>query len=214
MAKKIVFIDWNRTLSYSLFWEHLNDGGHPNNKYHKDIVQWLFVDNKDLINPWMRGTITVDEIIRRMSEDTLIDRSLIHDELELSCKNMSLCSPDLENLIKDLRSQGITVVIATDNMDTFRKYTVPALKLNKLFDDILISSELGALKDDKEPSNSIGFFDDYLSQKGLGYEDAVLLDDSPDSSGKYARLGFERVLIDSPTKLLSTLNDISIFNVS
>lgn len=214
MTKKIIFIDWNRTLSYSLFWEHLNDTAHPNNKHLEAIVQWLFVNNKEMIDLWMRGTITVEEVIECMSKETLIDPTLIQSELELSCKNMSLCSTDLEGLIQDLRSKGSIVAIATDNMDTFRKYTVPSLKLNELFDDILISSELGILKDDKDPANSIKFFDDYLSQKGLGYADAVLLDDSPDSSGKYARLGFERVLIDSPAKLLSTLNDMSSCNVS
>lgn len=209
MHKKVIFIDWNRTLSYNLFWEHLSNSSHPHNKYHSPIVQWLFVDNKDIVNPWMRGAVTLDEIVEQMSRETAIDSKLIQDELVLSCQNMSLCSPDIETIIQELRNKGFTVVIATDNMDTFRAYTVPALQLDKLFDDILVSSELGVLKDDATPSDTIKFFDAYLSEKGLNYNDAILLDDSPDSSGKYSLLGFERVLIDSPTKLITTLNDLN-----
>ena len=41
----------------------------------------------------------------------------------------------------------------------------------------------------------------YLARHGWNYADAILLDDSPDKSGKYKRLGFERVLIDSPEVL-------------
>jgi glycosyltransferase involved in cell wall biosynthesis len=206
--KKVIFIDWNRTLSYSLFWEHLKNPKHLNSKHHKDIEKWLFIDNRDIINPWMRGTVSEDEVLTRMSQDTQINKDVLQHELALSCKNMVLCSSDIEILIKKLKSYGAAVVIATDNMDTFRKYTLPALNLDTLFDDILISSEMGVLKDDSEPENSIPFFDPYLSKHGLDYGDVVLLDDSPDSSGKYSKLEFERIVIDSPQKLVTVLENM------
>lgn len=210
MNKKVVFIDWNRTLSYSLFWEHLKDSGHVNNRHHTAIEKWLFVDNKDVIKPWMLGDYSTEEVIAKMSRDILVDQELILDELIHSCKNMTLCSPDVEDLVGQLRDRGILVVIATDNMDTFRRYTAPSLGLDMLFDEILISSELGKLKDQPLPGDKIGFFDDYLAEKDLSYQDAVLLDDSPDSSGKYSKLGFERILIDSPAKLISVLESMII----
>lgn len=155
----------------------------------------------------MRGTTTEEAILKKMSQDTGIDASLIQQELAYSCRHMSLCSLDIENLVRVLQQKGILVVVATDNMDTFRRYTVPALKLDDLFDDILISSEIGMLKDGPEPRDAIPFFDNYLLSKGLQYSDAVLLDDSPDSSGKYQKLGFERVLIDTPLKLVAVLEE-------
>lgn len=209
MKKKVIFIDWNRTLSYSLFWEHLKDSDHINSRHHSTIEKWLFVDNKDIIKPWMLGTESVDNIIDKMSQAIAVDKGLILNELIHSCNNMALCSADIEPLVKLLQQHGVLVVIATDNMDTFREYTVPSLRLDELFDDILISSELGKLKDDVLPGDKILFFDEYLMGKGLTYRDSVLLDDSPDSSGKYAKLGFERILIDSPTKLVSTLEDMA-----
>lgn len=208
MKKKAVFIDWNKTLSYSLFWEQLKDSSHKLNKHHGDIEKWLFVDNKHHIDPWMRGLISEDDILTQMSDDIGVSKGVIKKELALSCNNMKLCSPKIEKLIRDLQKNNVAVVIATDNMDTFRKYTVPALKLGNIFDAILISSELGVLKDDKEPSGRIPFFDDYLEERGLTYADSVLLDDSPDSSGKFLSLGFSRVMIDSPEKLVNSLEEL------
>lgn len=209
MKKKVIFIDWNRTLSYSLFWEHLKDSAHINSRHHTAIEKWLFVDNKDIIKPWMLGTESVDSIVAKMSTAIGVDKDLILNELIHSCENMVLCSADIEVLVRQLQDHGVLVVIATDNMDTFRKYTIPSLRLDELFDDILISSELGELKDDTLPADKIRFFDEYLMKKRLTYHDSVLLDDSPDSSGKYSKLGFERVLIDSPAKLVSTLEDMT-----
>lgn len=209
MKKKVIFIDWNRTLSYSLFWEHLKDSGHVNSRHHSAIEKWLFVDNKDIIKPWMLGTESIDNIIDKMSRAIDVDKDLILDELIHSCNSMVLCSADIEPLVKQLRRHGVLVVIATDNMDTFRKYTVPSLRLDELFDDILISSELGKLKDEILPGDNILFFDEYLKKNELTYRDSMLLDDSPDSSGKYSKLGFERILIDSPAKLVSTLEDMA-----
>lgn len=201
MKKKVIFIDWNKTLSYSLFWEHLQDSSHPNHHQLPVIEKWLFVDNRDAINPWMRGELSVEDIVGKMSRDTNIDHDILLSELQRSCEEMRYCIDNLENIVEQIRANGIKVVIATDNMDTFSRFTVPAMRLDAIFDGILNSYTIGHLKDDEQPDNSIQFFDEYLAKHGWGYTDAILLDDSPDKNGKYRRLGFERVLIDSPMTL-------------
>ncbi len=201
MTKKVIFIDWNKTLSNSLFWEHLKDSSHPNHMHLSSIEKWLFVDNRDYLNHWMRGQLSVAEIARIMSSDTGVDSKIIIHELRHSCEIMQYSINNLEEIVKTIQKQDIQVVIATDNMDTFSQYTIPSMKLDELFDDILNSYEIGHLKDDELPTDKIMFFDDYLKKKGWNYGDAVLLDDSPDKSGKYKKLGFERVLIDKPVTL-------------
>lgn len=198
MTKKVVFIDWNKTLSYSLFWEHLQDKKHPNHRHLSSIEKWLFVDNRDVIYPWMKGEFSVEDVISKMSRDTGIDSSILLGELRRSCEEMRYSIDNLEDIIRRIQDKGIHVVIATDNMDTFSRFTVPAMRLDTIFDGIINSYEIGCLKDDDQPENSIQFFDEYLTRHDWRYADAVLLDDSPDKSGKYKRLGFERVLIDSP----------------
>lgn len=201
MTKKVVFIDWNKTLSYSLFWEHLQDKNHPNHQYLPAIEKWLFVDNRNIINPWMRGKFSAEDIVSKMSQDTGIDSSMILSELRRSCEEMCYSIDDLEDVVGQLQASGIKVIIATDNMDTFSRFTVPAMHLDTVFDGILSSYDTGYLKDDDHPDDSILFFDEYLTKHGWSYADVILLDDSPDKSSKYKRLGFERVLIDSPEVL-------------
>lgn len=203
--KKVIFIDWNKTLSHSLFWEHLRGEEHPNHKYFEAMNRWLFTDNKDLITPWMRGELSVDNITERMGQETEIGSSIVSKELQYSCEQMQYSINGLENIIAKIRSKGMKVVIATDNMDTFTKYTIPAMKLNDIFDDIPNSYDMGYLKDDIDPPDKIPFFDEYLERNGWTYRDAVLLDDSPDTSGKYANLDFNRVLIDSSEKFKTIL---------
>lgn len=207
--KKVIFLDWYKTLSYSRFWDHLSGANDELSVRHDLIKKWLFVDNKELIDPWMCGGIDMRKVLRSMSKGTELDYKFLLDELRRSCERMEICLPNIEELVGMLHDAGLQVVIATDNMDTFRKYTVPALKLDKLFDNILVSSELGVLKDQMEPAHKIAFFDDYLRSRGLGYSDAILLDDHYDTSGKYKQLKFDRILIDSPQSLGENLVNVA-----
>ncbi len=204
--KKVIFVDWYRTLSYDDFWEHLKSPDHPRHKYFKALDECLFVNNRQLATgPWMRGQITMGEIIDKVSHETGISPDIITQETIFSMENMSFCLPNIRELVKTIQDTGKKVVVATDNMDTFSRYTVPALKLKEIFDGVINSFDVKCLKDDPDPADKILFFEDYLSQNNFTYSDAVLLDDSPDDSGKYEKLGFERKLIDSPETLEAIL---------
>jgi FMN phosphatase YigB (HAD superfamily) len=207
--KKVIFIDWNKTLSFDLFWGHLQDTTHPLHKHVSKIEKWLFLDHRDVISPWMRGEYVVEDIVGQMHRDTGVDSHVIFDELKKSCEEMTFCVSGIEELIREIRKKGIKVVIATDNMDTFPRFTVPSLELDKVFDGILDSHTIKHLKDDEKPADKILFFDQYLTENNYSYKDVVLLDDSPDSTGKYDRLGFERILIDGPESLQKILEEFA-----
>jgi len=97
-------------------------------------------------------------------------------------------------------------VIATDNMDTFERFTVPSMRLKDIFDDFLISHSLRVLKGDVQ-ENSIPFFDGYLNKNNLIYMETVLLDDCADYTGAYDRLGLQIIQITSPEKLVNVLKE-------
>lgn len=208
-AYKTLFIDWYKTLSHSRFWEHLEDSGHPHNHEGRVISDFLFKHNQDLINPWMRGEIATDDILRQISEKTGISHDLIRDELEYSCRNMRLASDEIVHLVQKARKAGIRCVIATDNMDTFRSYTIPHMHLNELFDDFLISCELGVLKFDTDKDRkSIPFFDSYLKAHNLSYRDVALLDDSVDD-GFYHDMGFRIIQVSKPDDFSAHLSQFA-----
>jgi len=195
--KKIIFIDWNKTLSYSLFWGQLKE---KDSLTYEKIEKWLFVDNRTVINPWMKGTIKSEQIIKDMSNDIDVSYTFLLEEFIISCKKMTWAFDGVETYIKKIRKKGMKVVIATDNMDSFPEHTVPGMNISELFDDYLVSSTIGHLKDEEEAS-TIKFFDDYLKINNVTYHDVVLLDDSEDKHGKYKRNNFDRILIDSPETL-------------
>lgn len=169
----------------------------------------LFADNRSIINPWMKGELSVDDIVGQMSQDIGIASEVILGELRRSCEEMQYSIDNLEDIIKQIQARGIKVVIATDNMDTFSLFTAPAMNLNKKFDGILNSHDIGYLKDDDQPDDRILFFDQYLAKNGWRYTDAILLDGSSDKSGNYEKLGFDRVEIDSPKILKQELERLA-----
>lgn len=201
---KALFIDWNKTLSNSLFWSQLKDKNHLYNNYHKTIIKWLFEKNVDLFDPWMRGSITSEQICKKIARENNLDWEVVYGTLRESCENMSLNSPEIINLVEKIRQKGIKVIIATDNMDTFRKFTISGLGLDKVFDDFLISCELKVLKYETK-EKEIPFFDPFLKANNWRYNEVILIDDSKDRSGVYNKLGFEIILVKKQFDLLDYL---------
>lgn len=204
---KAIFFDWNKTLSNSLFWEQLDNPDHERHAWGKDIGDFIFVKNRHIINDWMRGKIDSDHVVSMINDEYSYSKNHILNDLAESCRNMRFVDDSVPTLIKDLRSNGVKCVIATDNMDTFMKYTKPGLELEKYFDDFLVSSELGKLKFDFE-DESIPFFDKYLSQNNLSYHDVVLVDDCADRTGTYEKLGFDILQIFNSDDFVNKLDDL------
>lgn len=205
---KVVFFDWNKTLSHSLFWEQLRNPEHDRYSWYDNISTFLFRDNKNLISDWMRGEIDDKEIVNRISLRFDYPSDVLLEDLIDSCRNMKLVSDEVIVLVKKLRLKGVQCVIATDNMDTFRKYTIPALELEKYFDDILVSSDSGVFKFDAK-DEKIPFFDEYLKKRNLKYEDAVLIDDCIDMSGIYNKLKFDILQVSNPDDFVKKLRKLA-----
>ncbi|MGH3922343.1 MAG: hypothetical protein ACRDTT_05655, partial [Pseudonocardiaceae bacterium] len=162
---------------------------------------------------WMRGKISSLDVIsnmelwldRRFREDFLVRR------LYSDCARMRV-NVELLQVLRAFKSQAI-VVLATDNMDCFsrtfdqarsrcRRPTSESETLADwavICDDIICSSDVGALKAD----NPAGFFGPWLSECGLGFPDALLIDDRADNCDAFREQG------GSAVKWKMGKNDIS-----
>lgn len=170
---KTVFIDFDGTLSTSRFMEPLAVS-HP--EIYSKFQKVLLSENDELVNRWMLGEITAAMHERHCPESWCPEEFLVQ-ELEYSCRAMKIADPSVMGLIEKLRNKGALVVIATNNMDTFNRWTVEALSLHDLFDHILNSAELGAFKKDVDNNGQSTFFGSFLDQHHLLPEDCILLDD-------------------------------------
>lgn len=202
---KIVFIDWYKTLSHSTFWEQWSNPNHPFHAFAATLNRCLFYEQKNLLCTWMKGRQQAEEIAERISKEISLDQTIVFRELVYSCQNMTLAHQCLLELIQHIRQQQIRVVIATDNMDTFRRFTIPALRLDQWFDDFLISCEVKCLKDETKNNIPI-FFDSYLNQHGYTYSQAVLLDDCAVENGPLAQLGMNVIRTADTSALITSLS--------
>jgi len=205
---KTIFFDWNKTLSNSLFWSQLESPSHERHDWHKNIVSLVFIENKKLIDDWMRAKFDEKYIAELIYKRFGYSKEVVLADLAESCEDMQLVSSEILGLINNLKKKGTNCVIATDNMDTFLKYTIPALKLDSHFDDFLVSFEKRMLKFDVG-ENSIPFFDDYLKSHELSYGDVLLIDDCVDKSGVYAKLGLDILQIADSEDFIGKLRTLA-----
>jgi len=201
---KTIFLDWYKTLSNSLFWQQLKEPGHRLNKKLVDIESVLLNKDFDLINNWMLGKLSSEDACDFISSRTGVDSKLLHDELVISCKQMTFIDEKIGVLLKKIKEKKIKLVIATDNMDTFSKYTYPEINKDNLFDGFINSYEVGCFKYDYK-KGKLAFFDSYLREHQLDYDEVVLMDDHVDKEGNFQRLGFEIVNINENRQLAEVL---------
>lgn len=172
---KAVFIDWYGTLSTSRFWQHW-ETERPNDA--ALIKHHFFDSDKDLIWSWMRGELTAEDIARLLEQRTGIAEHELLRGLQESSQQQALIDENVLDLIDNVRNTGARVTVATDNMDTFPRWTVPALRLDEHFDNILDSHSLKILKLDKDENDRPAFFNDYLLKHGITPEETVIFDDN------------------------------------
>lgn len=205
---RCIFVDWHNTLSQSLFWDHLEAGGSVSRQLCARLRSSLFGRRRELLNPWMRGTLSTEAVMEIIAEDTGLPSDLILTEFIAGCQQMAFDSPDIPALVGTLRADGCRVVIATDNMDCFLRWTVPSLGLTDIFDDILCSAEIGGLKRDLDGGGQSVFFRKALSEFRLRPGESVLLDDDASVAESIRSFGIDFLQITTEQKLAPALQQL------
>lgn len=193
---KVVFLDWNGTLSTSKFWGHWQESGNKYHKYWRSIESALFEQHQHLIDPWMRGEYESEQIVEILSPIVKLDEQTLLRELEESCRKMEFVSPEILEVVKQLRQSGVKVVVATDNMDTFPRWTVPSLRLLNLFDDVLESHSLKSLKIEADAVGQSKFFKNCFRRNRVDPTETVLIEDSSKKKAKIQAFGIDYIEVE------------------
>lgn len=201
---KVVFIDWYKTLSSSMFYVDMKNYDEELCKKYRTKT---FVECEHLLEDWLRGKISTQDIISSFASGEEEFKQAF-EILKNSCENMVFDSPRFPALIKKIRNKGCRVVIATDNMDVFTQFVVPSLSLSELFDGILSSNLNGCKKRDVVDGRLV-FFEDYLQRNGLNYEDAVLIDDVETTVELCGQYGLHGICVKSPQDVEQILENIA-----
>jgi hypothetical protein len=200
LAGRVIFSDWHGVLSRDPFWVSIRGSAtHPLHAQLEAGMAGVFASSQDTANDWMKGLLSSDQVItdmgiqldRRFRDDFLARR------LDIDCAMMAV-NAELFEVLRAIRAEAI-VVVATDNMDCFarafeRARSRPRRRARPwetladwavICDDIICSSQAGTLKSE-DPQT---FFGPWLAAHGLGFADAVLIDDRADNCQAFTSRG-------------------------
>ena len=182
--QKIVFVDFYGILSNTRFWFSVENSDH---RLYEDLLKiqdFLFVQNRPLLDDWMRGQYTSEDIHNLLVEKFGINfEEWFHIFVE-DCKKIEVSTKILEKL-QELPANYLRIMV-TDNMDSFDRFFLPESKiLRDTFDEINNSFYVKKLKSDRDGE----LFLDILNNHGVPIENCILIDDSPQNCQTFQKLG-------------------------
>lgn len=175
--KPILFIDFDGTLCHDRFWRSL-----PGEQY-KKVQALLFGEERTYAEEWMKGKWTAEEVNQFLAEKLGIPFDELWSVFVRDAETMNVSKEMLETI--DRLRDTYTTILITVNMDSFERFTVPALRLEDYFDDISNSYHEGKFKSDNDGE----IFREYLMKYSAPVEHSILIDDSPGVCETFRSLG-------------------------
>lgn len=196
MKKQNIFIDFDGTICFDYFWRSSPE------EIKEKIGKFLFQDNTYLLEDWMRGKKSSEDINNIVSTNCNLDYNMLWDYFVKDCENMYV-PQDILNAISSSRKNN-TLVLITDNMDSFNRFTKDKLRLTEYFDYIFNSFDYGLLKDD--PAQE-GLFKKVIDIHNFDIHKSVLLDNSQKNCDLFRELGGESFLVKDKQDVISILKN-------
>ena len=225
LSGRVIFSDWHGVLSRDPFWVSIRgSASHPLHGQLEAGMAGVFASERDIANEWMKGLLSSDQVIAEMSIQ--LDRRFKEDflarRLDIDCARMKV-NAGLFEVLRAMRAEAM-VVVATDNMDCFARAFEQSQRRRRrsrggetltdwaiICDDIICSSQTQALKSEDPRA----FFGPWLALHGMGFADAVLIDDRADNCAAFTGQGGAAIrwkmgthdISDAVSQLKRWLND-------
>lgn len=182
-----IFWDWDGVLGMQRFWHVRMEADDDL----RDFADRLFAD-KDLVNAWMRGRVSLAEICERTKSNYSapdLESILQNDWSRSDAVNKALFSqitqqyPDAEHYI------------STDNMDIFHAFADTDQFITGSFVKVYNSADIGMLKGDTP-----GMYEHILDDLSLDdFSDCLVLDDNTAPCERFRSLGGRAILVKNFT---------------
>ena len=187
-----VFVDFHGTICNDRYWRSLS------NEQQQALQAFLFQKNSHLVDEWMRGFHTAEAINEMIAAALDISYDAVWTVFVADCRSMHV-SPAILSRLRLLRPLA-NIVLMTGNMDSFTRFTAPALGLEGYFDAISNSYDEGRLKTDDGGS----IFGQYAIRFGTPIEQCVVIDDADDVCAVFTDLGgkAQQVTVECTTEAI------------
>ncbi len=183
--KPIIFCDFDGTICHEQYWRSLPP------EQHAALQKLLFGDDTQIFQEWLRGGHTAEAVNQYAANALGLPYEELWELFVKDCQTMTV-SPFTLAKLNDLRD-NYTVILMTGNMDSFSRFTVPALNLEQYFDAISNSYYEGIHKTD----NKGELFLTYTDRYGADIKKCYLLDDSVKVCDIFFNLGGKALLVSS-----------------
>lgn len=199
--KKLLLIDFNGVISYNNFWQDIYDPSHKLYKRRTEINDFVFKDNFPIVKEWMTGKHTLEDIHSLIEKELGIKSNYLLPIFVKGAKEIDISSKILSQL-KERKSKNYNVLLVTDNMDSFCRFTRPFNSiLDDTFEDVYDSYTTGLLKKD----NNGEIFRVIANDLGYSLEDSVLIDDSKSNCELFESIGGSSINVTGENNVLETL---------
>jgi len=201
--KNLLFVDFNGVISFKNFWFSIHDKNHKLNKYLDKIEVFLFKENRDLVIKWMLGQCTSEDVHSIICKNIGVDYNELFTVFTNDCKNLDISIKILDKIEK--LKPYYTCILATDNMDSLDRYTVPNNpKINDVFDALHNSYYEKKMK----AGNNGEFFMDLINKYNAEVGNCILIDDSAGNCKCFVSLGGQAYQTKTEIETLAVLDKI------
>lgn len=195
MTTPLILIDWYRTLSLTRFWH----GYEPTTL---TAIESCAFANPARTDEWMRGRLSSEDICQEIERAGLGRADEHLEALKRSCEDF-LPAPEVTAALKQLAERA-DVVLVSDNMDCFARWTVPTLKPLGIFKELIVSSDVGLLKNDEGGR----IFTEICSRHGTAPRNVVFIDDSASTRQTFEKLGGRALPTNSPEDTVKVIQSL------
>ncbi len=196
----ILFIDFNGVISYKPFWYSWKDA--KNNDY--EIIQKvLFGENIELVKERMIGGKTSEEVCLFLADYCSTWYEEILNTLIQDCKTIDISAAIMEQLRR--LKPHYHIILATDNMDCFNRWTLPHHPIiAQTFDHIRDSYT------HKHPKKEDGWkaFLSMIDERNAKIENCILIDDSKNNCKIFEQIGWQAFALNNENDVLAKLDSI------
>ena len=159
----------------------------------RKINNFIF-GTKHLLNSWMTGEISYQELNRLLSYKFDVDEGYLNNLLIQNMENY-LWNWDLINLFQKYRKEKIKILLTTNNNDIFTLIAVPKYNLNYYFDKIYNSADIKYLKGE----NDHRLFMEISKEYNIEKREILIIDDTKRIIEEANELGYRTYLYNIDT---------------
>ena len=190
MAKNILFLDFNGVLSQKTFWFSLSRPSHPSHRFFAPLQTYLFGENIDIVKKWMKGGYTSEQVVKMVADAIDAPYAQLLRQFITDAVNLDVSVSILKNIL--ILKKEYIIVLMTDNMDSFSRFTLPAhAQISETFDEIFVSCEQKVFKTEE----NCAAFESIIAKYGAVKENCILLDDSVRNCAAFEVFGGQAVIV-------------------